>query len=81
MSVIIKREIQIRVLNLAICHCQLTLSTGSVKEARLPIVLAAMQYTPETLYHREDALLYIAYVTLIWATHIPADRWHCSLWP
>ena len=35
----------------------------------------------ETLYHRDDALLYIAYVMLIWAAPIPADRWHCSLWP
>ena len=36
---------------------------------------------PETLNHRYDALLYIAYVMLIWAAPIPADRWHCSLWP
>ena len=36
---------------------------------------------PETLYHRDDALLYIAYVMLISAAPIPADRWHCSLWP
>ena len=35
----------------------------------------------ETIYHRDDALLYIAYVMLIWAAPIPADRWHCSLWP
>ena len=35
----------------------------------------------ETLYHRDDALLYIAYVMLIWTVPIPADRWHCSLWP
>ena len=35
----------------------------------------------ETLYHRDDALLYIAYVMLILAAPIPADRWHCSLWP
>ena len=35
----------------------------------------------ETLYHRDDALLYIAYVMLIWAASSPADRWHCSLWP
>ena len=28
----------------------------------------------DTLYHRDDALLYIAYVVLIWATPIPADR-------
>ena len=35
----------------------------------------------ETLYHRDDALLYITYVMLIWAAPIPADRWHCSLWP
>ena len=35
----------------------------------------------ETLYHRDDALLYIAYVMLICAPPIPADRWHCSLWP
>ena len=32
----------------------------------------------ETLYDRDDALLYIAYVMLIWAVPIPADRWHCS---
>ena len=31
--------------------------------------------------HRGDALLYIAYGMLIWATPIPAHRWHCSLWP
>ena len=36
---------------------------------------------PETLYHEDDALLYIAYVMLIWAAPIPADRWHCSPWP
>ena len=35
----------------------------------------------ETLYHRDDALLYIAFVMLIWAAPISADRWHCSLWP
>ena len=34
----------------------------------------------ETLYHRDDALLYIAYVMLIWTAPIPADRWHCSPW-
>ena len=34
---------------------------------------------PETLYHRDDALLYIAYVMLICAAPIPGDRWHCSL--
>ena len=32
-------------------------------------------------YIRDDALLYIAYVMLILAAPIPADRWHCSLWP
>ena len=32
-------------------------------------------------YHRDDALLYITYVLLILAAPIPADRWHCSLWP
>ena len=37
--------------------------------------------TSETLYHRDDTLLYIAYIMLIWAASIPADRWHCSLWP
>ena len=34
--------------------------------------------TPETLYHRDNALLYIAYVMLIWAAPNPADRWYCS---
>ena len=33
----------------------------------------------ETLYRRDDALLYIAYVMLIWAAPIPADRWHCAV--
>ena len=40
-----------------------------------------LQPRPETLCHRDDALLYIAYVMRIWAAPIPADRWHCSLWP
>ena len=35
----------------------------------------------ETLYHRDDALLYIAYVMLIVSAPIPAARWPCSLWP
>ena len=39
------------------------------------------QGTSETLYHRDDALLCIANVKLVWAAPIPADRWHCSLWP
>ena len=39
------------------------------------------QGASETLYHRDDVLLYIAYVMLIWAAPIPADRWYCSLWP
>ena len=39
----------------------------------------ARRVPSETLYHRDDALLYIAYVMLIWAAPIPADRWHCSL--
>ena len=30
--------------------------------------------TAETLYHRDDTLPYIAYVMLIWAAPIPADR-------
>ena len=35
---------------------------------------------PETLHHRDDALLCTAYGMLIWAAPIPANRWHCSLW-
>ena len=35
----------------------------------------------ETIYHRDDALLYLAYVMLIWAAPIPTDRWHYSLRP
>ena len=41
----------------------------------------ASNISPETLYHRDNALLYIAYLMLIWAAPIPTDRWHCSLWP
>ena len=44
-------------------------------------VLASTRVDPETLYHRDDAILSIAYVMLIWAAPIPAGRWHCSLWP
>ena len=36
-------------------------------------LLYCSAYT-ETLDHRDDALLYIAYVMLIWAAPIPADR-------
>ena len=46
---------------------------------RLYLVKTHSQWWAETLYHRDDALLYIAYVMLIWAAPIPADRWHCSL--
>ena len=42
---------------------------------------SARRFSSETLYHRDDALLYIAYVMLIWAEPIPTDRWHCNLWP
>ena len=35
--------------------------------------------TAETMYEGDHALLYIAYVMLIWATLIPATRWHCSM--
>ena len=45
------------------------------------LIRAIGKVLPETLYHRDNALLYIAYVMLIWAAPIPADRWHCSLWP
>ena len=45
------------------------------------IMKCVTRVLPETLYHRDDALLHIAYVMLIWAAPIPADRWHCSLWP
>ena len=34
----------------------------------------AYEVYTETLYHRDDALLHIAYVMLIWAVPIPADR-------
>ena len=43
--------------------------------------LVGQKVGTEILYHKDDALVYIAYVMLIWAAAIPADRWHCSLWP
>ena len=51
---------------------------------QLPARLATSEFVltkAETLYHIDNALLYIAYVMLILAAPIPADRWHCSLWP
>ena len=45
-----------------------------------PLSKSCCRFKTETLYHRDDALLYIAYVMLIWAAPIPADRWPCSLW-
>ena len=42
--------------------------------------LPLLSHHARYLSHRDDALLYIAYVMLIWAAPIPADRWHCSLW-
>ena len=53
----------------------------SVSEVQPPSPATAQCVPSETLYHRDDALLYMAYVMLIWAAPIPADRWHCSLWP
>ena len=53
-------------------------TTGSLDSEGLCHMLLV---TAETLHHRDDALLCIAYVMLIWAAPIPADRWHCSLWP
>ena len=50
----------------------------------LPVCLCVCLYGHihgRDLYHRDDALLYIAYVMLIWVAPIPADRCHCSLWP
>ena len=52
--------------------------TGNIDPEPLALVPMGI---PETLYHRDNVLLYIAYVMLIWAAPIPADRWHCSLWP
>ena len=46
-----------------------------------PMLSCYMPGGARDLYQRDDALLYIAYVMLIWAAPIPADRWHCSLWP
>ena len=34
-------------------------------------------YIIETMH----SYIFITYVMLIWAAPIPADRWHCSLWP
>ena len=41
----------------------------------------AVLYFTRDLILGDDAPLYIADVMLIWAAPIPADRWHCSLWP
>ena len=49
------------------------------REARNAQIVVELDGETRTLYHRDDALLYIAYVMLIWAAPIPADRWHCSL--
>ena len=60
-----------------------TLVTATVNTLIVDMVYISNQdhtkSLPETLYHRDNALLYIAYVMLIWAAPIPADRWHCSL--
>ena len=58
------------------CHYKTAPYTSHIYVLKLDLLVL-----PETLYHRDDALLYIAYVMLIWAAPIPADRWHCSLWP
>ena len=29
--------------------------------------------------HRDNAVIYVAFVMLIWSAPIPADRWYCSL--
>ena len=52
-------------------RCDAPLRRHSV---RAPLKAPHLGAPPETLYHRDDALLYIAYVMLIWAAPIPADR-------
>ena len=61
----------------AINACQLGRRVGGRGEGM--IYNASLR--AEAVFHRDDALLYIAYVMRIWAAPIPADRWHCSLWP
>ena len=57
---------------------------------KVAVICVAIVMTPahilqllisETIYHGDNALLYVAYVMLILAAPIPADRWHCSLSP
>ena len=48
--------------------------------ARPGVYNRVMCMVSETLYHRDDALLYIANnIMIIWAAPITAGRWHCSL--
>ena len=61
--------------------CVLSVSFIAYAASTMFIFNVASLAIPETLYRRDDALLYIAYVMLIWAAPIPADRWHYCLWP
>ena len=63
------------------CHILPAATPSVTTQGILPFETPPCHAQPETLYHRDDALLYIAYVMLIWAAPIPADRWCCSLWP
>ena len=41
----------------------------------------AVTWVGQRPYIRDDALLFIAYVMLIWAPHIKGTRWICSQSP
>ena len=58
-------------------HCEFVTHFSSL----LLELMSSHWVVAETLYRRDDALLDITYVILIWAASMPADRWHCSLWP
>ena len=77
------RRLRVNTTNLgAFCPCMVGCLLGFVTtQRRSSLYLLSGEEEAETLYHRDDALLYIVYVMLIWAAPIPADRWHCSLWP
>ena len=52
----------------------------SMSRDRLTQLRAPWMVSPRDLILGDGALLYIAYVMLVWAAPIPADRWNCSLW-
>ena len=61
------------------CQSEVTRSLSNLHNdnSHMQVSVSQRPYIIETMHSYTLPI----YVMLIWAAPIPADRWHCSLWP